>query len=594
MVTEVMLQLEKLPISEGVEWDGKNGKIANLTINHNSDDRSNISGKMSVDTRIFGNKNDILYGDKTAAGQTKFLHQKYIERQNTIKFYEGIIKWVESGRKGDPEVFLKNLGIPIENVPKKSKTTVESWYNNPSIDDATIIDSCNKYIARCKAELIPIEPTHDRVYNSPTEKTERYITGLVPNTNVKFISLFTMKDFNFSDAIKHGHLRSNGNTKEMGIKPTNNAIPVKYDNNVTPNIAQNFSLDGVRDGHFKQEYQYQGGKYNTSELGADDLARELRKTKQYTSVNQFIDKSIMYAAYVLKKEGYHPSYIVAAPSSSNFNHYYCINLSRKLGVEYVPDFFERSVLNIKFRKGDEELMRQKGITKDDIKDFKNDISKLAISEICYNISQPMEIFLNKYKHYFSNIRFEKGRRDKISFDDVKHYIFGYLSDILKTFIGGTNYVEGYVTAQFKIQKRRYQEKRFDTKYLLSEFSKIISKEDLLNDFRIAIHEMVKIIKGNADALTKGNFRLNPKRVKITKFDQRFREFIHNMYVVADKNLTNGVLHKRFSNAKFLIFDEDINSGATLKLTIEALEEKLPVSNENNILCLVNAYSASGS
>jgi hypoxanthine phosphoribosyltransferase len=51
--------------------------------------------------------------------------------------------------------------------------------------------------------------------------------------------------------------------------------------------------------------------------------------------------------------------------------------------------------------------------------------------------------------------------------------------------------------------------------------------------------------------------------------------------------------KQYRNAKFLIFDEDINSGATLKIVIDALEEKLPENTENNMMCLVNAYSASG-
>jgi hypoxanthine phosphoribosyltransferase len=58
-------------------------------------------------------------------------------------------------------------------------------------------------------------------------------------------------------------------------------------------------------------------------------------------------------------------------------------------------------------------------------------------------------------------------------------------------------------------------------------------------------------------------------------------------------MNNGELMKQYRNAKFLIFDEDINSGATLKLCIDALEEKIPDANEKNIMCLVNAYSAKG-
>jgi hypoxanthine phosphoribosyltransferase len=56
-------------------------------------------------------------------------------------------------------------------------------------------------------------------------------------------------------------------------------------------------------------------------------------------------------------------------------------------------------------------------------------------------------------------------------------------------------------------------------------------------------------------------------------------------------MSNGKIMSQYQNAKFLIFDEDINSGATLKLCIDALEEKLPDINKNNVICLVNAYSS---
>ena len=114
-----------------------------------------------------------------------------------------------------------------------------------------------------------------------------------------------MKDFNFSDAIKHGQIRPNSNTDLLlNINKSDRDtkdINVYYDGNIKPNIEQNFSLYNVPNQHFKQQYQYQNGRYNTSELTATDLQRELNKTKTYTSVNQFIDKSIIYTAHALKK-----------------------------------------------------------------------------------------------------------------------------------------------------------------------------------------------------------------------------------------------------------------------------------------------------
>ena len=105
--------------------------------------------------------------------------------------------------------------------------------------------------------------------------------------------------------------------------------------------------------------------------------------------------------------------------------------------------------------------------------------------------------------------------------------------------------------------------------------------------------MVNISTQYAEILATKGYKLNTKRTKITNFKKHLREYIHNLYVIADEHLTNGNLQKRYGNAKFLIFDEDINSGATLKLTIDALEDKLPAQTSNNLICLVNAYSASG-
>ena len=73
------------------------------------------------------------------------------------------------------------------------------------------------------------------------------------------------------------------------------------------------------------------------------------------------------------------------------------------------------------------------------------------------------------------------------------------------------------------------------------------------------------------------------KFKITKIPMRQRKYLSNVYVVADKNLDeNGRLFQELENAKFLIFDEDMNSGETLRLSIDALLDKIPNHNENNI------------
>lgn len=597
-------QLSDWLLSEGIEWSANDDGSVNFSVNHNLDDKSNSDGSMSVDTRVFGSKQNILHGDGTAHGRTRSLSQKYDDKVNgLIKFYDSVIKYIQNGRKGKIDA--------NDSVPSKSVTAVKDWFD-VGRSDAYIIDQATKLMNRAKAEANPLISTYNRITNSAEdEKIERYITGLVPDTDVKYISLFSMKDFNFSDAIKHGKLRPNSNTDELlGISKydrNGKEIDVHYDNNITPNIAQNFSLNNVGDDHFKQQYQYQGGKYNTSELTATDLQRELSKTKTYTSINQFIDKSVIYASHVLKKENFIPTFIVAAPSSSQFNHYYCTNLSRKMGVEYVPDFFKRNAINVKFDGSEEELMRKEGLNQNDINKFKEQIKVVAYKEIMYLITVPFNDFIKKYRNIFSTISIERYSREKLEFDVLNRIMLKYVVDTIKeNYNINQQFVAKYIldklynqnrlkNIEVNVNKNRGENApKCDSTYILNEFKKLIKLKGLLTEFNQVLEKTYNTAVQYADILSKG-YRVKGLGVKtkITNFEKHLRKYIHNFYVIADEHLTNGNLQKRYNNAKFLIFDEDINSGATLKLTIDALKDKLPSQNSNNILCLVNGYSASG-
>lgn len=603
IITET--QLKKHILGEGVEWSTNDDGSVNFSVNHRQDDKSNTTGNMSVDTRMFGTKQEVLHGDGTSHGKTKSLSQKYNEKANgLINFYNSIINFIHNGRQGEIDI--------NDSVPSRSVTAVKSWFETGKSDNY-IIDQATKLMNRAKTEANPLISTYNRVRNSDdNSKIERYITGIVPETNVKYIALFSMKDFNFSDAIKHGKLRPNSNTDLMfGIDKSERKkgdIPVKYDNNITPNIAQNFSLNNVRDDHFKQQYQYQGGKYNTSELTATDLTRELSKTKTYTSVNQFIDKSVMYAAHTLKKEGFIPNFIVAAPSSSSFNHYYCINLSRKMGIEYIPDFFKRNAINVKFDdEHGEEQMRQEGIPQQEIEEFKEQIKLVAFKEIMHLITLPCNTFIDKYSRLFSTIAIERYSREKLEFNVFKQIMLKYVIDTIKeNYDVNQQFVAKYILDKLYKQKRLYNIEnavnkqrgdngtKCDSTYVLNEFSKLIRLKGLMTEFNQVLEETYNTAIKYSDILTKGyKIKGIGKMSKITNFKKHLRKYIHNFYVIADEHLTNGNLQKRYNNAKFLIFDEDINSGATLKLTIDALEEKLPAQNTSNLLCLVNGYSASG-
>ncbi len=287
-------------LNEGVDWSKNDNGSINFSINQNKDNNSN-KGKNSVDTRVFGTKDDILRGkiltkNGNESGKSKSLEQNYKSKQAAIQFYQNVIEYVQNGRKGT-----------IEEVPGLDTITLNSvkkWFNRGDSDNK-IIDACKKSLNRISSEATQTFMTYNRVSQSHNnDNVPRCLTGIVPSTNVKYISLFSMTDFNFSDAIKHGTVRQNGNTdqilgigeKDRRVDANGNlaTIDVTYDGNIKPNIAQNFSLNNVQDKHYKQQFGLNG------EGG-------------YSSVSQFLDKSVNYAAYALKQEKFSPDVIVSAP-----------------------------------------------------------------------------------------------------------------------------------------------------------------------------------------------------------------------------------------------------------------------------------------
>lgn len=567
-------------INEGVDWSKNDDGTINFSINQKMDNNSN-KGVNSVDTRVFGTKDDILNGkllNKNGAekSNSKSLSQNNASKRAALEFYQSIIDYVKNGRVG-------NLPF-IEGLDKATYTSIKKWFDK-GYSDRRIIDACNKAINRISSETSQLFSTYDRVSNEKdSDKVARYITGTVPSTNVKYISLFSMTDFNFSDAIKKGTLRQNGNTdKLLGINDTQRErddngnfkeINVTYDNGIIPDIAQNFSLRGVSTDHFKQQYGLNGGD-------------------KYSSVSQFLDKSVMYASYALKKEGFIPDVLVSAPSSSNFNVYYCTNLSNKLGIPYIKDFFLRNVINVKFDDGkDISVMKNKGFSDKEIFEFASQVKNIAYKEIAYFISEPVRKFVNNNLQYFNNIPLQKNSRQKMPVEYVINCITNHAYNSSLNYIKSNDTLSKHLLQNFFNESSQLQTTRYDYKYLLQQVQQRISQR-MINDL---LQQVLELTQHYSVMLKERGYKLrfDRKRFKITQIKKQYRPFLNNVYIVADKYVDkNGQLFNRYKNAKFVIFDEDINSGATLKLAIDALKQKLPENTDNNILCLVNAYSGSG-
>jgi predicted PhzF superfamily epimerase YddE/YHI9 len=104
-------------------------------------------------------------------------------------------------------------------------------------------------------------------------------------------------------------------------------------------------------------------------------------------------------------------------------------------------------------------------------------------------------------------------------------------------------------------------------------------------------EVIKV----SSMLRERKFKLNfNKTFKVTKLPKAARVYLNDIYVVADKNFNkNHEIFERFLNSKFLIVDEDLNTGSTLYNLIQALKKAIPSQSDSNIMCLTNSYSSGG-
>ena len=133
-------------------------------------------------------------------------------------------------------------------------------------------------------------------------------------------------------------------------------------------------------------------------------------------------------------------------------------------------------------------------------------------------------------------------------------------------------------------------------YLVNEFRNRIKLKFGKKVFGQVIMQMYNtVIKYGSDLENGNGYKIKfNKPFKITKLSKFIRPYLTEMYVVADKNFNeNHELFTRYANGKFLIVDEDLNSGATLANAIHALQNVMPTQKQNNIMCLTNAYSSGG-
>lgn len=658
-----------------------NGDLTHYNDNYFNDKYNTDEWNRIADTRLFGDKESILHGD--GKGKRGDFEKAVLAKQSNLNCYNSAINALNNGVNDESAISIS------QNASKTTVNAVLAYFRNRDMDK--LIAGRN----RVKKELDMISNRYGRAFysidNSQNSASKirgnyndnafnqyftlsdgrmvpaipKYEVGLVPGTDVKVIALFRFKNFNFSDAIKNGELRQDNMVRNyLGVDKSTverlaklggkgngvyKKINATYDGGITPDVMKNFSLNGMDISHYNADKTAKMGnnvdhfkyQYNTQ------FDNNGNATSDYNSVSQFMDKSIMAAAYALRKERIKVDFILAAPSSSKYNHYYCINLSRKLGAEYNPEFFTRNMLEIKF---DKEQALADGIEPKLITGAENCIKQVALSEISANLLSYVKKFVNDNIEYLSNIPVKKSSRTKITTDLLVKLLqkFAYYGLANIGAFNSSSTLSGMkkLDKAHMVNNRSFVQPKTTNvyKYLVNHFSEYVNTKDynykedvdfilpyvmniirtrLSVKFQDLLAKMTKEVNAyESMLLSDTGYRLNYNRkFKITDVDAAVRPYIKDAYIVANKELAydknydndNKILRNKYLGKSFLIIDEDMNSGGTLKLLIQALKDvmidmKKPkdmseadfnnyhdnVISSNQICCLVNLYTLQSS
>lgn len=582
-------------VPEGIAYN----KSGNWGVDVNIDSDQTDSGNTGFDTRLFGTANNILNGDNTKGNRFRSFKRRQESFSEYAKFLQALKLWVENGRNGEPP-----------NMSKIDSISASAVRKNLKLDDESLLQWIDTTLSRVMTtQQIRTNKYNVAMSSNGEDKIARYNVGVVPGTNVKVITLFDFDDFNVSDVIKNGYMRQNDTTDNIfGLsketrpvnpslkgKATNRTVPVTY-NGMSPNIQGNFSLNGI---------EGDNDHFNRVSYGMND--------KSYHSVVKFIDKSINYAQYALKKENIQADYILCAPSSSKFNIYYSKRLQDKTGIPFINGFFEKKIVNVRF---DREGMESEGISSESINSFEKSVKNAAMKEISNGIAKPLKEFVDMHWDLFSNIAFDvykpsfKGRRPKTPRPEEIKYLtmagskvqksqvfqviatnaFNSLSKMIEQ--PGSRFDDNACKIILRQLGKEFSSSVFNIGTLSKDINRVIT-ENCMQEFTAAIRKMAWLVAQYHSKLLSGftpNF--DGTNFKVTKFSKNVRKYLKGAFVIADAQLNKDKnLFTRYAGKKYLIFDEDMNSGATLAMLADALMDY--GINESDITCLVNGYSTGG-
>jgi hypothetical protein len=140
--------------------------------------------------------------------------------------------------------------------------------------------------------------------------------------------------------------------------------------------------------------------------------------------------------------------------------------------------------------------------------------------------------------------------------------------------------------------KEFSSQIFNVDTLSNDINNIITRK-CMSDFTNAVRKMAWLVAQYHNNLLEGfapNF--DGASFNVTKFSKNVRKYLKGAFVIADAQLNKDKnLFARYAGKKYIIFDEDMNSGATLAMLGDALMDY--GIKEQDITCLVNGFSSGG-
>jgi hypothetical protein len=242
-------------------------------------------------------------------------------------------------------------------------------------------------------------------------------------------------------------------------------------------------------------------------------------------------------------------------------------------------------------------MRKDGLDESYIEKIHSTLDDVAISELASNIAYPMVNFMNEYRSVFEDISKAHYSREKANYERIQNILLTYSYKVISDWLK-------YSKSDKEPRLKKYLLDRFmnltkgiekNDIYILNEIKSRIRLKIGLKIFNGVLSLMFQEVIKVSSMLRERKFKLNfNKTFKVTKLPKAARVYLNDIYVVADKNFNkNHEIFERFLNSKFLIVDEDLNTGSTLYNLIQALKKAIPSQSDSNIMCLTNSYSSGG-